>query len=120
MTKQALIELRDKVASGDLDSTDLGVLHGYHALKRHWTNNLEFNRDQKRQIFLAYNGSLDAAVAFLEAVLPNWRWTVEKTSKNEFTAGLFKGGEGFSVGEADTPARALLLATLEALIERVE
>ena len=66
--------------------------------------------------FDAYNGSLDAAIALHEAVLPGWRWLVERNGN----ASIYPPDENLTkaidVDGADNPARAWLLAILEALI----
>ena len=111
MTKQALRELRDKVAAGE-----------------HW----HFSQFEPPELPLtwidAFNGSLDAAVDFLEAVLPGSDWVVRTCDPNEPDAAYAHTwlGDHPSISGvhheywADTPARALLLATLDALIARAE
>lgn len=66
--------------------------------------------------FLAYNGSLDAALRLHEALLPGWDWLLNKRSNYAHV------WERQDVGDADadafsvdTPARAWLLAILRAL-----
>ena len=65
MTKQALRELRDKVSAGE-----------------HW----HFSQFEPPELPLtwidAFNGSLDAAVDFLEAVLPGSDWVVRTCDPN--------------------------------------
>ena len=66
----------------------------------------------------AYNGSLDAAKALHEAVLPGWDWSVGKSStyvvKDGF--GSFGFGELFDEPLSMDPARAWLIAIIKALI----
>ena len=108
MNKQSLQELRDKVAAGELGA-------------RKWTPK-ELMVMQRalgpcpENARKAIEGSLDAAVAFLEAVLPGWDWEV--SSGPEAIVKDMGSKEPVTIyeAEADTPARALLLATLEALI----
>jgi hypothetical protein len=61
----------------------------------------------------AFDGSLDAALALMKAVLPGWGWVVQSN------AGAYIWREATPSddveAEADTPARALLLAVLKAL-----
>ena len=119
MTKQALIELRDSVAAGK-EHYLVGKIAEVFG---------PFDEPERGKSWLAYNawqGSLDAAVAFLEAVLPGWVYVVANTSpyKDDHSiCAVFPRSEdpekSFEA-EADTPARALLLATLDALIERAE
>lgn len=78
----------------------------------------------------AYRGSLDAAKALHEALLPGWMWLARKTDADDVSNGQCApsnggfanvwhnispndGGEHFSVF-AETAARAFLLATLKA------
>lgn len=92
-----LRELREKVAAGefpaDMSNRDLGwdvaILTPYEA----------------------FSGSLDAAKALHEALLPGWEWNVWRTQADDYAC---------HVGSADTvfagnPARAWLLAILDAL-----
>ena len=70
----------------------------------------------------AYTGSVDAALALMQAVLPGWtaveirsrggmsRWVAEVSRCPD----EYFGGEEAEIGHADTPARALLLAILKA------
>lgn len=81
----------------------------------------------------AYKGSTDAAIALIEAVLPGWvinclrLWLNERGKPDAFAeiygTHEFAGerywhhpSDGRATGESDTPARALLIAILEALI----
>ena len=122
MTKQALIALRDKVAAGDNEG---------------WRECVVELIDQERkdfkpefiQIGRMMDGSLDAAVALLDDVLPGGEWVMRTNfdAENEprFFANVWceenpnKGGKCFPA-YSDTPPRALLLATLDALIEGAE
>jgi hypothetical protein len=115
--KQALIELRDKVKAGYVDfDWGFAASPSRIALPNQWHDAMN-----------AYLGSLDAAKALHEAVLPGW--TVEKLCEwhrdgqsvgwgavlrqhvdppATISAGLF----------GTNPARAWLLAILEALISQ--
>lgn len=107
--KQALTELRDKVAAGaEVTARDASRIwpKGYaHAIN-------------------AGHGSLDAALALHNAVLPGWDWAITNEGAK---AGEYPGpfcivspfndvGEMDITASADTPARAWLLAILSALI----
>ncbi len=62
----------------------------------------------------AYEGSLDAALALHEAVLPGWEWHLGPSNAKIYP---YNGNPGKSwSGMADTPARAWLLAIISALI----
>lgn len=60
-------------------------------------------------VCLAHDGSLDAALALHEALLPGWDWAREWG----YMAVVKKGAGSFSA-RSDTPARAWLLAVLKA------
>ncbi|QDP48433.1 MAG: hypothetical protein Tp118SUR00d2C21406231_49 [Prokaryotic dsDNA virus sp.] len=103
--KKALTDLRDKVAAGELPP-EINAIE----LFRRWS---VFDGPNKRFADLAYWGSLDAALALHNAVLPGWRW------EGGSGAGIFavwdKPDEAHK-GRSDNPARAFLLAILSALI----
>lgn len=61
----------------------------------------------------AFNGSLDAAVSLLGAVLPDTIWTIWRMEDGSYACNLPNQETEFST----TPARALLLAILSALID---
>ena len=75
----------------------------------------------------AYNGSLDAAISLMEAVLPGWSYCMRTgesySDEGKFFANIWgdvdpnEGGEHF-VNYADIQARALLLCILDALISQ--
>ena len=98
--KQALIELRDKVEAGERPKQD-GVC--YKLFGDAWVH-----------IYDIYSsGSLDAAKALHEAVLSGWSATIQ-------LEGLcyVHGFDGEHSATSDNPARAWLLAILEALISQ--
>jgi hypothetical protein len=97
--KAALIELRDKVKAGefgtpDTPHCDLPVVH----------------------LIQAYCGSLDAAKALHEAVLPGFAWFVQSDYRGDNPEASIEGHCVSVCFESDNPARAWLLAILEALI----
>ena len=63
-------------------------------------------------VFDAYHGSLDAALALHEALLPGWRWDLDAACN----AGVWNSCDLLPAitGEANTPARAWILAILRA------
>ena len=110
--KAALQELLAKVEAGMIWGDDWPVMAGMSSYGI--------------TIMRAYNGSLDAALALHNAVLPDAGWDVYRTSKypgmipgssrHEFAA---KVGWGTTHrGEADNPARAWLCAIIQALIAK--
>lgn len=84
------------------------------------TNWRDFDAIQGENSILAhraYHHSLDAAVALVKAVLPEWGWAVESPNK----ACVWHpdtGGVSRDISTANSPARALLIATLKALEEQ--
>lgn len=125
MTKQALIELRDKVAANA--EKYVVVNQAIDALEGGFPR-LEFSAILANFQKAYFDDSLDAAVAFLEAVLPGSDWVVRTCDPNEPDAAYAHTwlGDHPSISGvhheywAATPARALLLATLGVLIERAE
>lgn len=107
--KQALIDLKAKVEAGD---------------KMRWTEFLDAfplnPNDKYLYAAKAYDGSVDAALSLLEAVLPGWDARVFKSG----SAWIYKPTRNAPPdmeSEAcveDQPARALLLAILSALISQ--
>ena len=107
---QALIVLRDKVQAGDVGYNgflDIAEL----ALKRADVFSID--------AWKAYNGSLDAAKALHEAVLPGWDYGLytRRTTCDVAVTVTPPGFQGPYIWiNSHIPARAWLLAILEALI----
>ena len=68
----------------------------------------------------AADGSLDAALALMKAVLPGWDYPIDNLQRIKPLAFVTDDGGPEFVGEAADPARALLLAILAALIAQAE
>jgi len=67
----------------------------------------------------AFTGSLDAAKALNEAVLPGWTYQDHLRRGLRYTSYIGKGIEDEPLhAESDNPARAWLLAILRALISK--
>lgn len=105
MNREALIELKAKVEAGEPCRTWGATLTDFAGAK--WN-----------EVYLAFNGSLDAAKALHEAVLPEWGWLI-----NGFRSWVTVWAEGDRTSDANfnatcinNPARAWLLAILSALI----
>lgn len=103
--KKKLIELRDKVKAGE--DFKMGEI----------PDSLQSD-DWGMTFAAAYNGSLDASRALHDAVLPGYGWAVTDRS-----ARIWVINSGFSVAATapvpvtyNNPARAWLIAILEALI----
>ena len=74
-----------------------------------------------RNAYYAYKGSMNDALALLGAVLPGWGMgIIGPMSSGEYHATVLPRQDDPPEyhGNAPTPARALLLATLSALIEQ--
>ena len=102
---QALTALRDKVEAGKWSFNG-------------WAE-YPISRKDMSKFDDAYNGSLDAAKALHEAVLPGWTWVMGPAATHLWRDEDY--GDPFCApyeGVADNPARAWLLAILEALIEQ--
>jgi len=110
--KQALEALRDKVKAGKFRPTWSELNNAGIAMNSHGQNRAGFAWD-------AYNGSLDAAKALHDAVLPVWRVSHAWGSGDKWVWNLTKSNPDqpdYSAGECENPARAWILAILEALI----
>lgn len=108
--KEALTELLDKVKEGvtttddtakafinDDPNNDDCVGHSVHAMR-------------------AYYGSMDAALSLFEAVLPGWGYELSKQPEDLVYVRVWIDISVTFGWSSDTPARALLIATLEALV----
>ena len=101
--KQALVDLRDKVKAGEVTGTDCCI-----ASTMGWFGQTEHH------IAKSFHGSLDAAKALHEAVIPGFFVDISHWSMHE-PMSIVTVGNDFK-GNADTIARAWLLAIIEALI----
>ena len=99
---EALAELIAKVEAGTWQHTDWPTVE-----KGFWGN---WN-EAALHFQSAYNGSLDAAKALHEAVLPGWIWGRQKNG----AMWVAKRPYTFRATLPDNPARAWLLAILRAL-----
>lgn len=72
--------------------------------------------DMNDTMWDAYCGSLDAAKALHDAVLPDWRWEVGTNNLHMGPIGSVWNGRRTFTACASAPARALLIAILKALI----
>ena len=115
---EALTELRDKVKA-DAFTPEAGgpVMPSYRRFMA--LADIALPQDVRAIGVLAHDasrGSLDAAKALHEAVLPGFLWhaAVEPIASTWFVVGSTEAN--IATGTADNPARAWLLAILEALI----
>jgi len=100
--KRALVELLAKVEAGG------GCTHAFAAVSPCGTSRFSW-------MTAAFNGSLDAAEALHEAVLPNFLWKINCSNATVYPFNAPDTGSGF-YGMADNPARAWLCAIIQALI----
>lgn len=115
MTEQiaALDALIEAVEAGSLPEEDWRLMHDIWS-PRNW-------HEIGHNVRYSMHGSLDAAKALHEALLPGWEWGVTLNSDEPTPAayvakwGAPEGsmGDGFEA-QADNPARAWLLAVLKA------
>jgi len=104
--KQDLEALRDKVAAGD-EPTATNVMDAFKIVGGIGFYALE--------VLPAYNGSLNAAKALHDAVLPGWGWETSHLLKAQVYH--MKCYSPIFGAQSTSPARAWLLAILTALIE---
>ena len=104
MELKALKELAVKVEAG---------------IEPEWGEVDDLMRNQWSRVVNAYNGSLDAADALHEAVLPDYDFNLAKWGCHVFPA-KNDGEQYASTGINDNPARAWLLAIIRAKIAELE
>ena len=103
----ALRDLRDTVAAGqmvqEIDAIAIWPENGI------WID-----------VCNASQGSFNAALAAHDAVLPGWQWVLFKENGAKFFAEVSDGDWHGEECQADDPARAWLLAIIDALIAQEE
>ena len=102
----ALDRLIEAVEAGEISKGVTG-LKAFEQFSRN-----AFGLYQSNAAWRAHNGSLDAALALHEVLLPGWRWDLDAACN----AGVWNSCDLLPAitGEANTPARAWLLAVLKA------
>jgi hypothetical protein len=111
---KALTALRDKVKEGALIPDNLIVSQEVSEMIDLAVNVSDLHGDVWADLLNAYDGSLDAAKALHDAVLPGWFWSIDSEDCGVclYTHLL----DDAVLGADDNPARAWLIAILEALI----
>jgi len=114
---EALEKLLVEIEAGSLPQA---VFHGSSCVRGHWAYLTPFSSEQRTKIYLAYNGSLDAAKLLHDAVL----WAVDPQY------GYLVGPQYARIvhpscgivcdTQSNTPARAWLIAIIKALIAQEE
>lgn len=110
-----LRELRDRVAGGNAPEYSL-FKEAY--IPSCWA---ALPLKQREKSFAAYNGSLDAARALHEALLPGWEWCVDGVDalvQEPHLPGRITQAKPVYGAAQGNPARAWLLAILDALIAK--
>lgn len=110
----ALRKLIEAVEAGDLSATNnsLGVM--YSELGNHWP------WDSLNKVNSAFRGSLDAAVALCEVLLPGWMPELRKWPDGLCVATIRPPYAPAHQAHGPTLARALLLAVLRAKLTEME
>jgi hypothetical protein len=107
----SLTALRDAVKAETLSTAMCEAF--FQPRHEHW------DEDPAYHMMAAQMGSLDAALALHEAVLPGWSfyvWNFPPDNKFHSDVSFADGPE--AGGSSDTPSRAWLLAILSALIAK--
>lgn len=112
-TTDALRVLLEAVKVGRLPEP---IFHGSSSIRGHWAYVTGLNEEQRRWVFRAYNGSLDAAKALFDALLPGWIFDI--TNDSAFIMPSLEVEALQYPGQDKDPARAWLIAILEALIAK--
>jgi len=101
--EQALINLRDKVKAGGVSINFMDGAMDFSLWC--WVSESFF-------------GSMDAALSLHNAVLPGWAWSIYEEDNGEFRAMIGDRSDVkiYQESWAETPARAWLIAILNALI----
>ena len=113
--KQSLIDLRDKVRAGEMGDTGPDR---FTAIPKRGVG-VYFDQNWRDAGNAYWHGDLNAAKALHDAVLPGWEWGVTDNEENPSGPAAFVARWGVDNGfeaSSNTPARAWLLAILEALI----
>jgi hypothetical protein len=73
----SLDKLIEAVQAGTLPQP---IFHGSASQQGHWAYETGLCAGQRRWVFLAYNGSLDAAHSLQQGLLPGWTRSVDATA----------------------------------------
>jgi hypothetical protein len=109
----SLGKLIEAVQAGTLPQP---IFHGSASEKGHWAYETGLNAEQRRWVFLAYNGSLDAAHSLQKELLPGWTRSVDATAPDlGIVVVMWPPSDERRVSETmSNEARAWLLAILRA------
>ena len=111
--RAALLALKDAVEAGEFPGGKNGPV------RRLWPYHRHEDQDLGLIAHCAFDNDMNAALALLGAVLPRVHWAIFSQTTPEFVASIIVShpdGPDEYDGVAPTPARALLLAIIKALI----
>ena len=115
-TSDAMRALLEAVKSGKLPEP---IFHGSSIVSGHWAYVTGLDYMQRKWAFKAYNGSLEAAKALHDAVLPDRPCAVYFGYEYGATVMFSPTWDDGRISASNTiPARAWLIAILEALIAK--
>ena len=119
VTSDAMRVLLGAVKSGKLPEP---IFHGSSIVSWHWAYVTGLDYMQRKWVFKAYNGSLDAAKALHETVMPEYDYDVRCAYGDHFALVLLSGHkDDYSddwVASPVSTSRAWLVAILEELIAK--
>ena len=101
-------ELDKLIGAVEAGTLPEAVFHGCSSIRGHWAYTTGLDAEKRTLVFLAYNGSLDAALALHKALLPGWGWARLNDRMAVELAGSIYSARG------PCPARAWLIAILRA------
>ena len=109
--------IRNLIEAVEAGTLPEAVFHGCSVIRGHWAYTTGLDALQRQKVYLAYNGSLDAAEALHEALLPGWMPQIIKTYDDSWMVNIKERGKQYMQDStfAPTPARAWLLAILRAV-----
>ena len=106
---EALQELLVKVKAGKLQRFAPEFERAFYPIRNNMTDVYQSND--------AFTGSMDAALSLFEAVLPGWDWCL---SSNGCDVWPEDNPSALLLCIHSNPARAMLIATIKALIAKLE
>ena len=105
--------LDDLIKAVEAGTLPEAIFHGCSSVSGHWAYDTGLDADQRRWVYLAYKGTLDAAQALHDALLPGWEWNID-AGDGAYVENRGDFGLEYSADIPGMPARAWLLAILKA------
>lgn len=109
--------LQRLLTSVETETLPEAVFFGVHSIQGHWSYDTGLSAEHRRLVQMAYNGSLDAAKALHEAMLPGWDLLI-----TTYEDGLFEVSVSEPLvvktydGLSEIIARAWLIAIIRAVM----